>query len=179
MFGHDSTTRNGLHIVPVPCDDITMARFRQHVRPGRPRPELLNRLSAAAEGQRGLGRKVAAVIIANPENPLGCCYTGEILRWLVRWCGQEGAHLVVDEMYALGGGEAFTSVLSSDLGEMRENVHVLWGMSKVRPTWVRHSSCCAGNADVWTLKDFGLGGCRVGFLATYNKQLYEAMRTCR
>lgn len=28
-------------------------------------------------------------------------------------------------------------------------------------------------------KDFGLGGCRVGFLVTYNEQLFQAMRTCR
>lgn len=131
MFRHDSTTRNGLHLIPVPCDDITEARFRQHIRPGRPAPELLSRLSQAAEAQRKVGRKVAAVLIANPENPLPCCYSQEILRWIVRWCEKEGAHLVVDEIYALGGGDAFNSVLSLDLGEMLQNVHVLWGLSKV------------------------------------------------
>lgn len=131
MFGHDVATRNGVQVVPVPCDDITLARFRQHVRPGRPQPELLSRLDATAREQRLLGKRVAAVLVANPENPLACCYTNEILRWLVGWCEREGAHFVVDEIYALGGGEAFTSVFSLDLGEMLENVHVLWGISKV------------------------------------------------
>lgn len=54
-----------------------------------------------------------------------------MLRWLVKWCEAEGAHLVVDEIYALSGGDNFTSVLSLELGDMLQNVHVLWGMSKV------------------------------------------------
>lgn len=131
MLAHDAAARSGLHVVAVPCDDITLARFRQHIRPGRPPPELLRRLDAAAAQQRVLGRRVAAVVVANPENPLACCYTAEMLRWLVRWCAAEGAHLVVDEVYALSGGDGFRSVLGLHLGDMAENVHVLWGMSKV------------------------------------------------
>lgn len=131
MFFHDLTTRNGLHVCSVPCDDITKARFRQHVRPGRPPPELFKRLTEAAEAQRKLGREVKAVLIANPENPLACCYSQGMLRWIVKWCEQEGVHLVVDEVYALSGGEVFNSMLSLELGEMRENVHVLYGMAKV------------------------------------------------
>ncbi|PSR99291.1 pyridoxal phosphate-dependent transferase [Coniella lustricola] len=156
MFQHDLAARNGLHLVPVPCDDIIQARFRQHVRPGRPQPELLNRLKKAAQEQRALGRPVAAVLLANPDNPLAACYSSGMLRWIVKWCRLERVHLVVDEVYALSGGEEFQSVLHLGLDDMLENVHVLYGMSK----------------------DFGLGGCRVGFLATYNEQLYRAMRTC-
>lgn len=131
MFRHNTETRNGLHFVSVPCDDITKARFRQHVRPGRPPPELLNRLGTAAQAQRLLGRKVAAVLVANPDNPLACSYSAGMLRWLLKWCKEQGAHLVVDEVYALSGGEDFTSVLALDLGDMLDNVHVLYGMSKV------------------------------------------------
>ncbi|KAF3765601.1 hypothetical protein M406DRAFT_36947 [Cryphonectria parasitica EP155] len=156
MFQHDLTTRNGVHFVAVSCDDITKARFRQHIRPRRPPPELTNRLSKAVNEQKALGRTVAAVLIANPDNPLACCYSPGMLRWIVRWCREERVHLVVDEVYALSGGRDFTSVLSLDLADMVENVHVLYGMAK----------------------DFGLGGCRVGFMATYNKQLYQTMRTC-
>lgn len=157
MFAHDVTARNGLHLVGVPCDDITEARFRQHVRPGRPQPELIARLEAAAAEQRRLGRRVAALLVANPENPLGRCYTAEMLRYMVDFCQREKLHFVVDEVYALSAGPGFTSVLSLDLRDALGNVHVLWGMSK----------------------DFGLGGCRVGFLATYNQRLYQTMRTLR
>lgn len=159
MFMHDVTTRNGLHLAGVPCDDITEARFRQHVRPGRPQPELIGRLELAVAEQRRLGRRVAALLIANPENPLGRCYTAEILWYLVGFCHEQGLHLVVDEIFALSGGDNFTSILSLPLNtrDSLSNVHVLWGMSK----------------------DFGLGGCRVGFLATYNERLYQTMRTLR
>ena len=157
MFAHDVTARNGLHLVGVPCDDITEARFRQHIRPGRPQPELIDRLEFAAAEQRRLGRRVAALLIANPENPLGRCYTSEILRHLVKFCEREKLHFVVDEIYALTGGPNFTSVLSLDLRDFLGNVHVLYGVSK----------------------DFGLGGCRIGFLATYNQRLYQTMRTLR
>lgn len=131
MFVHDAAARSQVQVIPVPCDDIVHARFRQHVRPGRPPPELLRRLEEAARTQRELGRRVAAVLLSNPENPLACCYSHEMLRWVARWCEGEGVHLVVDELYALGGGEAFTSALSLELGDMLGNVHVLWGMSKV------------------------------------------------
>lgn len=96
------------------------------------------RLADAAAAQRRLGRPVRAVVLANPEDPLACCYSPGMLRWVVRWCEEEGAHLVVDEGLALsgdrggGGGEnVFNSVLSLELGKMRENVHVLYGMTKV------------------------------------------------
>lgn len=155
MFAHDVTTRNGLHLVGVPCDDITEARFHQHIRPGRPQPELINRFETAAAEQRRLGRRVAALLIANPDNPHARCYTSELLRYMVDFCQRESIHFVVDEIYALSGGANFTSVLSLDLRDAAGNVHVLWGMSK----------------------DFGMGGCRVGFLATYNERLYQSMRT--
>lgn len=131
MFQHDLVARNSLHFIPVPCDDIFKARFRQHVRPGRPHPELLNRLEAAAEEQRAQGRHVAAVLIANPDNPCAACYSSGMLRWIVKWCRQQRVHLVADEVYALSGGGEFTSVLSLGLDDMLENVHVLYGMSKV------------------------------------------------
>lgn len=182
LFAHAAAARAGLHVVPVPCDDVTLARFRQHVRPGRPAPELLRRLDAAAEHQRrALGRRVVAVAVANPEDPLACGYTAEMLRWLLRWCEAEGAHLIVDEACALGGGSGFRSVLSLPLGDMVGNVHVLWGMSKVRDVeWNRACAAALLLANLYMhLQDFGLGGCHVGFLATYNKHLYQAMRTCR
>lgn len=132
LFAHDTTTRNGLHLAAVPCDDLPKARFRQHMRPGRGQPVLLDRLDAAAAAQRALGRPVAAVLLANPDNPLGRCYSAGMLRWVARWCRRERAHLVVDEVYALSGGGDFASALSLDVGaEMQQNVHVLWGMSKV------------------------------------------------
>ncbi|TQN69236.1 1-aminocyclopropane-1-carboxylate synthase-like protein 1 [Colletotrichum shisoi] len=69
-------------------------------------------------------------------------------------CARHRIHLIVDEIYAISAGDRFSSVLSLGLDANFRNVHVLWGLSK----------------------DFGLSDLRVGFLATYNAQVYEATR---
>jgi hypothetical protein len=47
------------------------------------------------------GVRVAAVLIANPHNPLGRCYPRDALLEFMRLCRRHGAHLVSDEVYAL------------------------------------------------------------------------------
>ncbi|KAK2685944.1 hypothetical protein QWA68_015579 [Fusarium oxysporum] len=155
MFAHDLFTRNGINFVHVPCDDINESRFM-----GEPGKEdglapLIIRLDKALELEKDAGRKVAAILLANPENPLGRCYSWTVLSQVIDLCSQHGVHLVVDEIYAISGGPRFNSILSVVGDQSRKIVHILWGMSK----------------------DFGLGGIRLGFLATYNTQLYDTMRT--
>ncbi|GJD00758.1 1-aminocyclopropane-1-carboxylate synthase-like protein [Colletotrichum higginsianum] len=147
MFSHDVVTRNSLHLVPVPCDDIVEERFRcRQGAPGSPR---------TLGDTQSNGSRTAAVLLANPENPLGRCYDQEVLLEVSRFCEENRMHLVVDEIYAATAFSRHHSMLGLDLGSNAENVHVLWGMSK----------------------DFGCGGLRLGFLATYNAKLHAAMRT--
>ncbi|CCF34408.1 hypothetical protein CH063_06406 [Colletotrichum higginsianum] len=159
MFSHDVVTRNSLHLVPVPCDDIVEERFR--CRQGgagessRWQSELVRRLEKTLGDTQSNGSRTAAVLLANPENPLGRCYDQEVLLEVSRFCEENRMHLVVDEIYAATAFSRHHSMLGLDLGSNAENVHVLWGMSK----------------------DFGCGGLRLGFLATYNAKLHAAMRT--
>lgn len=91
------------------------------------------------------GVNVRVVLLCNPNNPLGRCYTHEVLQALMRWCHRRGLHLVCDEIYGLSvypredrQMESFTSVLAvqgEDLRSFeRDFVHVLYGFSKVRCT---------------------------------------------
>ncbi|KAF6794189.1 1-aminocyclopropane-1-carboxylate synthase-like protein [Colletotrichum sojae] len=158
MFGHDLSTRNGVHLVQVPCDDIPEERFTGPQPKGdeSSRPsELVSRLEDAIQGELSQSRKVAGILLANPENPLGRCYSAHVLLQVSQLCAKYKIHLIVDEIYAMSAGDSFSSMLSLGLDTNFRNVHVLWGMSK----------------------DFGLGGLRLGFLATYNEELYAAMRT--
>ncbi|KAH0428537.1 aminotransferase class I and II [Colletotrichum camelliae] len=137
MFAHDISTRNQVRLVEVPCDDIPDDRFTGQSTSngdGARQCEIVARMEDAIEKELSQGRKVAGVLLANPENPL--------------------VHLVVDEIYAMTG-DNFSSMLSLGLDTNFRNVHVLWGMSK----------------------DFGLGGLRTGFLATYNQEIHDTMRT--
>lgn len=150
MFSHDLCSRNELRLVSVPCDDLGDERF---IHSGEGHCPLVRRLEKALKHEK----KAAAVLLANPENPLGRAYDSRVLQDVLRFCSTNRLHLIVDEIYAMTAFEKHFSMLSLDLGPNIQNVHVLWGMSK----------------------DFGCGGLRLGFLATYNVRLHTAMRTLR
>lgn len=76
-------------------------------------------------------KRVSAVLICNPSNPLGHCYTPEFLEKLLAFCNSRHLHLISDEVYALsvhGDGSKFTSALS--LRGNVKNVYVIYGLSK-------------------------------------------------
>ncbi|KAI0145168.1 putative 1-aminocyclopropane-1-carboxylate synthase [Xylariaceae sp. FL1272] len=109
---------------------------------------------AAYEGAlldaRANGVSVRAMILCNPHNPLGRCYSRPTLERYLRFCQKYQIHLISDEVYALstwineGAPHApnFTSVLSINLHGIVDPslIHVLWGISK----------------------DFGSSGLRIG-----------------
>jgi len=87
------------------------------------------------------GIKVKALLICNPHNPLGKCYSVETLKALFKLCHKHKIHLISDEVYALsvfdvaGSNIApFTSVLSINPTGLiaTDRIHVLYSMSKVR-----------------------------------------------
>ncbi|KAI9158120.1 1-aminocyclopropane-1-carboxylate synthase-like protein 1 [Paramyrothecium foliicola] len=120
---------------------------------------------AILETQRQ-GRRVAAVIISNPHNPLGRCYPREALIALLELCQRYKVHFISDEIYALSTFTntvdaapppvAFESCLSLPLSNIIDPalVHVVWGTSK----------------------DFGANGLRVGALVSQaNPTLHAAI----
>ncbi|KAH7344232.1 putative 1-aminocyclopropane-1-carboxylate synthase [Pyrenochaeta sp. MPI-SDFR-AT-0127] len=64
--------------------------------------------------------RVRTLVLCNPHNPLGRCYTHEVLESYMRFCQKYDLHLITDEIYALSTWEnpeapdapGFTSVLS-------------------------------------------------------------------
>lgn len=143
MFAHDVTTRNSVRLVEVPCDDIPDERFTgTPSRQGEAScpSQLVMRLDAAIERELSQNRKVAAVLLANPENPLGRCYSAHVLLQVSRLCARHKIHLIVDEIYAISAGDGFSSMLSIGLDSNYKNIHVLWGMSKVRSSLSSPSS---------------------------------------
>ncbi|KAF8542010.1 pyridoxal phosphate-dependent transferase, partial [Trichophaea hybrida] len=95
------------------------------------------------------GTKIKAILLCNPHNPLGRCFSTEVLEEYVKFCCENGIHLICDEIYAMTHYEkkeglgvkrdvSFVSVLSlpkvhKDQDKM---VHSLYGMSK--------DFCCSG-----------------------------------
>ncbi|KAF2142314.1 uncharacterized protein K452DRAFT_269886 [Aplosporella prunicola CBS 121167] len=111
------------------------------------------------------GVPIKALVLCTPNNPLGQCYSREVIIALMKLCQKHRIHLISDEIYALSVWEneeapsaaAFTSVLSIDTADIIDPslVHVMWGMSK----------------------DFGANGLRLGcVIDQHNPELREALR---
>ncbi|KAF2965992.1 hypothetical protein GQX73_g7586 [Xylaria multiplex] len=103
------------------------------------------------------GKNIRAILLCNPHNPLGRCYSRQVLEKYMKFCHDKQIHLISDEIYALSVhteevGEPFTSVLSIETRFLIEPelIHVVWGMSK----------------------DFGATGLRIGCLVSQSNQLF-------
>ncbi|KAI4958692.1 putative secondary metabolism biosynthetic enzyme [Alternaria arbusti] len=99
--------------------------------------------------------KPKGVVLCNPHNPLGQCYTKSALKAICKFCEKHDLHLISDEIYALSTYESedmprpmpFVSLLSLDFEAMEVSparAHVIWSVSK----------------------DFGCSGFRLGALVT-------------
>jgi aspartate/methionine/tyrosine aminotransferase len=84
---------------------------------------------------------IKALVLSNPQNPLGRYYSREVLEECLKFCQRHNLHLISDEVLALNTFQSsdlpdappFVSALSLaplSLGCDSERVHVLWTMSK-------------------------------------------------
>ncbi|PWY92226.1 PLP-dependent transferase [Aspergillus heteromorphus CBS 117.55] len=147
-FIPDMSLRPGAVVVPVEfgdCDPFSLPAVDRYE-------------AALLEFQQKTGRKVRALMLCHPHNPLGRCYPRSTLVQLMRLCQKYHIHLISDEIYALSVWEntvdpqpaavAFESALSINTSRLIDPslVHVLWGMSK----------------------DFGANGLRIGAIVSQN-----------
>ncbi|CAK46310.1 uncharacterized protein An12g06040 [Aspergillus niger] len=118
---------------------------------------------AYAEAKRK-GLRVKALLLCSPHNPLGRCYSDDVLKEYMKFCSRNRLHLISDEIYALSVWEnprlpdepRFKSILSFNIEDFisSEMVHVVWGLSK----------------------DFGSTGLRIGCLISKrNRMLLDAV----
>ncbi|KAF0316107.1 hypothetical protein GQ607_016645, partial [Colletotrichum asianum] len=89
----------------------------------------------------GRGQKVAGIILCNPHNPLGRCYTRDAIIGLMRLCQKHKLHLISDEVYGLSTftndidsippSTPFTSCLSVDTTNIVDSalIQVVWGIT--------------------------------------------------
>lgn len=156
-FIPDISQRPGTTVVPVSFDEYDPFSLEA----------VTKYEDALLDFQTRTGKKVRALMLCHPHNPLGRCYPIETIKALMRLCQKHQLHLISDEIYALSVWEntvdeypppvKFQSVLSIDLDGLIDPqlVHVLWGMSK----------------------DFGANGLRVGVIISQAcRELHEALK---
>ena len=155
-FFDDISARPGTKVVKVSFGEIDPIG-----------PDSVSRHEDALLESEAKGVKVKALMLCNPHNPLGRCYSRSTLISLMNLCAKYQLHLISDEIYAFSTfpnetsplAEPFTSVLSISLSSSSldpSHLHVLWGISK----------------------DFGSNGLRLGCLISQsNPPLLSAIRT--
>lgn len=165
-FRHDLASRNDVRLVEVPIgEDVDQfAAINSEV--------LIASLEAAHRSATDARIVIKELLICNPSNPLGRCYSRSSLIGLALFCAQHSLHLISDEIYAMlvfppqsidqevdGDVASFTSTLSvcHEPGVNIDSIHVLYGTSK----------------------DFSLGGLRLGILITRNKALHAVCNNVR
>lgn len=114
------------------------------------------------------GKRVAGLMLCNPHNPLGRCYSRATIEALMRLCNTHRIHLVSDEIYAFSVFRSssqhdpapeindFTSLLSLPTTNLIDPslTHVLYGISK----------------------DFGANGLRLGcIISQHHSALHKAL----
>ncbi|KAI0439039.1 aminotransferase GliI-like protein [Xylaria telfairii] len=116
------------------------------------------------KGLRDAPVPVKAIVVTNPHNPLGRCYSKMNLIELMQFCQRHNLHLISDEVFALSEhGSAdlrqprkFTSALAIDAaahGCDATRTHVIWSMSK----------------------DLGATGARLGCVVTRSKDVRDSI----
>ncbi|CAG9996125.1 unnamed protein product [Clonostachys byssicola] len=122
------------------------------------------------------GKCVQAVLLCSPHNPLGRCYSKEVLTAYMRLCGKWDLHLLVDEIYALSVFEntemedavPFTSILSLSAEGLMDprKIHAQWGFSKVPLLILRDVH------ELTVRQDFGATGIRIGCLISQSNPVF-------
>ncbi|KAL2412771.1 putative aminotransferase aclI [Exophiala dermatitidis] len=135
-------------------------------------------IRALEEAMDSTSSPVKAVVVTNPHNPLGRCYSEDNLLSFARFCGRQGLHFISDEVYALSsfgskaapGFSPFISVLSLDSVQAeceRSRVHVVWSMSKDFGCSGIRLSALVSQKNPELLKNLSFAGClQISNLAT-------------
>lgn len=121
-------------------------------------------LEAYYQQAKSENKNVTSMLITNPENPLGKCYSKKDIEAILSFADQHNIHVVFDEIYALSTysqlledkTDPFISVLSLPYKDLIDPalVHVLYGLSK----------------------DFAVNGFRVGYIISqFNEPLKQAL----
>lgn len=129
--------------------------------------DIAEQLNDAASDAEIKGHPISALLVTNPNNPLGIIYREDTVTACIKWCLENNTHYVSDEIYALSvfdpAANRFTSALSlaadmvasgtAEQASVDTYVHLLYGLSK----------------------DWCASGLRIGLLYSQNKALQEAL----
>lgn len=103
-------------------------------------------------------RPIKGLVLTNPHNPFGQCYSRDIIEECIKFCNERKIHYISDEVYGVSQFSSdsfpnpvpFVSTLSIDvkaLGCDSSRVHVVWSISKDFGSSGFRMGCCVTQAN--------------------------------
>ena len=173
-FDFHLTLRTDVTILPVSCPSLSTTVSAS----------ILPALNRAYETAPDPAR-IKALVFTNPHNPLGQCYTKNVIKEVMRWCGRKEICFVGDEVYGLSefrqrtGEEGFVSALNiaKELKERKsedeiddetnadEKVNNGQELPRTKPNANKSDIDLSRVHIIWSLsKDLGCSGLRMVYL---------------
>jgi aspartate/methionine/tyrosine aminotransferase len=130
LAGYDAFFASHSGVLPLAVDVTDFENSLGH--------PLISALEASLQASR---HRVRALVLSNPHNPLGRCYSADVLESCAQFCQTHDIHLVSDEVFALSQFDSpdlpkapkFTSILDLDLESLNvdpNRIHMIWSLSK-------------------------------------------------
>ena len=132
-------------------------------------------------------RRIKAVLITNPNNPLGCIYERDEVEAIMSWAAQHKLHVIIDEIYAnsiydpmprpnYSSSSDTTQQPQSPPSPFYSALHYLSNPPPSPLTSSSHQLPPPTHLHVLhgLSKDFGLSGYRIGWLVTGNSAVRTA-----
>ncbi|KAI8374805.1 pyridoxal phosphate-dependent transferase [Blakeslea trispora] len=140
-FDLDVTVQTGVRIIKTFPHSLTSPQVN------------IAKLEETYQQAQSEGKTVTSMVITNPDNPLGRCYSRQDLEAFLIFASRHHIHVISDEIYALSTfaqiidtskPDPFISILALDYKKLIDPalVHVIYGLSK----------------------DFAINGFRIGFI---------------
>ena len=122
-------------------------------------------LDGLLEKAREKGKKLCALVLTQPDNPMGHVYAAGELELAADWCIENKVHLIVNEIYALSQFDP--EIVPGDRSWPRLSYQSFVPLINAHQSDYLH---------LWysLSKDFCASGYRVGFIYSQNKALIEA-----
>jgi len=151
-FQTDLATRMGCDVYSIELTHAVKAEYGETV----PFELSIGRMEQAYKSAKSAGLNVRAIILANPNNPLGNVYTKAQLLSYLKFADKYKLHFILDEIYFLSIYDPDVSMTTglSLSGAIDPNLlHIVWGFSK----------------------DFAVSGFRTGLVHTVNSELASVL----
>lgn len=120
-FDYCAGVRCGVRVIPAQCSESNSFRANADI------------FEAAWKAAGGAESRIRAVLLSSPGNPSGEVIKRDALEEIIAWARRRGIHVISDEVYALsvfGKGGEFVSAFDVLQGELGDDVHLIWALSK-------------------------------------------------